>query len=253
MLGFANLKNKVAIITGGTKGLGYAISVAFAQAGANVIVCSRTPSECIAVSQELSQYNKDCRGISVDITDSKDIEKLVVRVMDVFGRIDALVNNAGTDFWMPAVEVTRDIWDRVLDVNLKGQFFCAQAIGRQMIQQKKGKIINISSILGTIGEMDCSVYAITKGGVNQLTRALAIEWAPYNIQVNAIAPGYVATELTEKVMDDEKAAKYIMRKTPLKRLGFPDEVAAGAVYLASEAANYITGQILHIDGGWTVQ
>jgi NAD(P)-dependent dehydrogenase (short-subunit alcohol dehydrogenase family) len=253
MTGSGTLEKKVAIITGGTKGLGYGMSVAFAQAGANVVVCSRTPLECSAVSQELSRYGKRCLGISADITKLEEIENLVQSVTDIFGTIDVLVNNAGTNFSMPVVKVTSDIWDAILSVHLKGPFFCAQVVGKQMIKQKHGKIINISSILGTIGEPNSSVYAIAKGGVNQLTRALAIEWAPYNIQVNAIAPGYVATKLTKEILEDEKIAKYIIRKIPLKRLGLPEDIAGGAVYLASDLANYVTGQIFHIDGGWTAQ
>lgn len=171
--------------------------------------------------------------------------------MKAFGHIDILVNNAGVNITQWAVDVTEEAWDRVLDTNLKALFFCAQTVGKVMIRQKKGKIINVSSQTGTVAIPQRAAYCSSKGGVNQLTKLLAIEWAQYNINVNAIAPTFIETPFTKPMFEKEGFREYVLGNIPLGRVGTPDDVTGAVIYLASEASNMVTGHILLVDGGWT--
>jgi NAD(P)-dependent dehydrogenase (short-subunit alcohol dehydrogenase family) len=178
---------------------------------------------------------------------------MVDQVVDAFGRIDILVNNAGISHVLPAEDHTEEIWDAIIDTNLKGAFLCAQAVGRQMIKQKRGTIVNMSSQAGTIGLLNHVAYCASKAGIDLLTKVLAIEWAPHNIRVNAVAPTAISTPMTDKVFADPEVRAGVTSKIPLGRFGNPEEVAGAVIFLASEASSMITGHILLVDGGWTAQ
>ncbi|MGZ3524005.1 MAG: SDR family NAD(P)-dependent oxidoreductase [Thermodesulfobacteriota bacterium] len=246
-----DLSGKVAIVTGAGRGMGYHIALALAKYGADIVVCSRTASELKRVGAEIEKLRRKALIQQVDVTKVSEIHAMVERSVKAFGHIDILVNNAGVNITQWAVDVTEEAWDRVLDTNLKALFFCAQAVGRVMIRQKKGKIINISSQTGTIAIPQRAAYCSSKGGVNQLTKLLAIEWAQYNINVNAIAPTFIETPFTKPMFEKEGFREYVLGNIPLGRIGKPDDVTGAVVYLASEASNLVTGHILLVDGGWT--
>ena len=189
--------------------------------------------------------------MSLNVTSLKSIERMVEKATERFGGIDILVNNAGINISKPALEVTEQDWDRVLAVNLKGVFFCSQAVARGMIRRKSGKIVNIASQNGVIGYYNRAAYCSSKAGVVNLTRVLAIEWAEQNINVNAVGPTFVRTPLTEKLFQDESFSSEVLRRIPLGRLGKPEDVAGAVVFLSSPAADLITGHTLLVDGGWT--
>lgn len=246
-----DLSGKVAIVTGAGRGMGYHIALALAKYGADIVVCSRTASELKSVGTEIEKLRRKALIQQMDVTKVSEINGMVERSVKAFGHIDILVNNAGVNVTQWAVDVTEEAWDRVLDTNLKALFFCAQAVGRVMIRQKKGKIINISSQTGTIAIPQRAAYCSSKGGVNQLTKLLAIEWAQYNINVNAIAPTFIETPFTKPMFEKEGFREYVLGNIPLGRIGKPDDVTGAVVYLASEASNLVTGHILLVDGGWT--
>ncbi|MDK2823954.1 MAG: hypothetical protein PWQ67_768 [Clostridia bacterium] len=248
-----DLTNKVAIVTGATKGLGYGMALALAQAGANIVVVSRTPADCDRVAFEIKSMGRDALALPTDVSNPESINNLVNKTLEKYEKIDILVNNAGTAITKKAEDLTEENWDHVMNINLKGVFMLTQAVGRVMIDQQKGKIINIASIFGFVGDKSVLPYLVSKGGVLQLTRGLALEWARYNIQVNAVAPGYVMTPMNEKELNDEKVYNYITKKIPMRRLGEIHEIAGAVVYLASDAANYVTGSTITVDGGWLAQ
>jgi len=248
-----DLTNKVAVVTGATKGLGYGMALALAQAGANVVVVSRTVADCEKVAAEIKSIGRDALPVPTDVTNQEAIQKLVNSAVEKFGRIDILVNNAGSAITKKAEDLTMEDWDRVTGIDLRAVFMVAQAVGRVMIQQKSGKIINIASIFGLVGDKQVLPYLAAKGGVIQMTKGLALEWARYNIQVNAVAPGYVITPMNEKDLMDEKIYNHVTGKIPMRRLGQIEDIAGSVVFLASEAANYITGSTLAVEGGWLCQ
>ena len=244
------LDGKVALVTGASRGLGRAMALGLAEAGADVAVVSRTKKALNALVEEIRALGRRGLSIRADVTDRDEVEELVRRTMEAFGRIDILVNNAGTIFRAAAEEYPEEAWDRVMAVNLKGVFLCCQAVGKVMIAQRRGKIINIGSLLSEIGVPLIPAYTASKGGVRQLTKALAVEWAQYNIHVNAIGPGYFRTELTDALQKDEERAAWILSRTPMGRWGVPEDLKGPVVFLASDASNFITGQMLYVDGGW---
>lgn len=246
-----SLHGKTAIITGSTKGIGKALAVGMARAGADIVVVSRHQDDCDAVAEEIRKLGVQSLGIAADIKDLEQITNLVNGALKVFKQIDILVNNAGSVINQKAEEITENEWDYIMNLDLKGVFFCSQLVGRVMIKQNRGKIINIASMLGLVGEKMVLPYCVSKGGVIQMTRALALEWARYNIQVNALCPGYIMTEMNYNQLSEEKIYQTLLRKTPLNRLGRVEDMIGGAVFLASESSNYMTGQTLTIDGGWT--
>lgn len=247
------LQGKVAIVTGSTRGIGRAIAEAYARAGCSVVVTSRSQADCEKVAEDLSKLGGQVLPVYVDVSNIDSINLLVEKVIAYFGKIDVLVNNAGTAITKKSEELTPSDWDRVIDTNLKGVFFCTQAVARSMIHRKSGKIINVASVLGLVGEQLVLSYCVAKGGVVQMTRALALEWAKYNIQVNSICPGYMRTSMNEKELSNEKIYKHLVGKVPMRRLGVPEDVAGMALLLATEASDYITGQMLVVDGGWTAE
>ena len=244
------LDGKVALVTGASRGLGRAMALGLAEAGADVVIVSRTKEALDALAEEIGTLGRQGLALRADVTDRDEVEKLVRRTMEAFGKIDVLVNNAGTSFRAAAEGYPEEAWDRVIALNLKGVFLCCQAVGRVMIAQRRGKIINIGSLLSEIGVPLTPAYAASKGGVRQLTKALAVEWAQYNIHVNAIGPGYFRTELTDALQKDEERAAWILSRTPMGRWGVPEDLKGPVVFLASDASDFITGQMLYVDGGW---
>jgi len=249
---FINLAGKTAIVTGATKGIGNGFAHALAKEGANIVVVSRNQVDCDTVAAQLAQaYNVETLGFAADVTEMPRIEALMEAVLERFGRVDILVNNAGSAITKRAEDITENDWDHILNLDLKAVFFTAQAAGKIMIRQKSGKIINIASILGLVADKQVLPYCVAKGGVMQMTRALALEWAKHNIQVNAICPGYVITPMNEAELTNEKFSGHILRKIAMRRFGKVEEMTSACVFLASEGSNYMTGQSIVIDGGWT--
>lgn len=249
-----DLTGKVAVITGGTKGLGYATAVTFANYGANVAVCSRTPSDCERVERELKLLGVDTLGVKADVTHIDEIQNLIDKVVEKFGRVDIMVNNAGNADTVRAVEMTEEQWDYLVNLDLKAVFFCAQAAAKQMIAQGTGgKIINIASLAGTVGSKGIGHYCSAKAGVVNLTRTLALEWAKFGILVNAICPGYFYTSLNEDWFKNPKFLQSVKDFTAVKRLATFDEITAPILLLASDHSGYMTGSHIVIDGGASAQ
>jgi NAD(P)-dependent dehydrogenase (short-subunit alcohol dehydrogenase family) len=249
-----SLSGKVAIVTGGGRGLGATLGVGLAQYGAEIVIAEIDATEVPNTQKRIADVGGQSHFMRTDVTDKQSVQAMVDEVKKLRGRIDILVNNAGTSVRGPAEGVTEEGWDKVLDVNLKSQFLCAQAVGRIMIEQKSGNIINIASVVGQRGlfhPYDLALpYCCSKGGVIQLTKALAAEWAKYGIRVNAIAPTYLWTDLTRHLFENEDFKNYLLGKIPMGRLVNPEEVIGSAVFLASEASSMVTGHILNVDGGW---
>lgn len=249
-----NVKGKIVLITGGTKGIGAGISEIFAQNGANVVIVSRNQMECEDKARELKQrFGVEAYAHSCDVQSKASVELLVHDTVKKFGKIDVTINNAGTSTTKPTVDLEEAEWDRIVGTNLKGVFLLCQAVGKQMIAQGYGKIINIASMFGLVGNKAVLPYVSSKGGVVQMTRGLALKWAANNIQVNAVAPGYVITDINREKLSNEEIRQQVLSKTPLHRFGTVQEIASTVLYLASDEASYITGAIYSVDGGWTAQ
>lgn len=244
-----DLQDRVAIVTGGSKGIGQGIAMDLAKAGAHIVVVSRNLSESESVAQQIRNLGRKSLAIAADVRNCKDIATMVDKALQVFPQIDILVNNAGTNIRKPAEELLEEDWNTIIDTNLKGVFFCAQAVGKVMIQQKKGKIINISSGGGVIGVPWLAPYGASKAGVIQLTKVLALEWAKHNIMVNAIGPVYIRTPLTAKWLEDPARISAIMSHLAIKRVGDVRDLTGVLLLLASDASNYITGQTFFVDPG----
>ncbi len=244
-----NLAGKTAIITGAGRGIGKAIALKLAEAGADIVPVSRTLDEIEAVAEEARRMGRQALPLTMDVTKQDDIDSMVEKAVAKFSKIDILINNAGVTVKKPSEDVTEEDWDRILNTNLKGVFFCAQKVGMQMIKQNKGAIVNMASIASRVAITNSVVYCVSKGGVLQLTRVLAIEWAKHNIRVNAIGPAYIETPLTAGLLNNPELLQTIKARTPMGRIGKPDEISEAALFLASDAASYITGEILYIDGG----
>lgn len=246
-----NLTGKVAIVTGGGRGLGEQIAEGLAEAGANLVLCSRKLESCKEVSDELNKKGITSIAIQCDVTNPKDINEVVRKTMEQFGRIDILVNNSGATWAAPVVDMPLEAWNRVFNVNATGTFLMCQAVGKVMIEQKSGKIINISSVAGLKGTnpkfMDTVGYNASKGAINTLTKDLAVKWGPYGINVNAIAPGFFPTKMTKVTL--EHGADRLLEGTPLRRFGSDTDLKGVAVLLASKASDFLTGEVIVVDGG----
>ncbi len=244
-----SLESRVAIVTGSGRGLGKATAIALAQAGADLVVISRTSSEIEETARHIEDLGRKALAFRADVTIPDEVDEVVKQTMDLFGRIDILVNNAGTAIVKPLEEMSLEEWRTTIDTNLTSLFLFSRAVGPHMIAQGRGKIINIASINGAGGQSKLVAYCASKGGVIQFTRALAVEWARYNIQVNAIGPGAFYTKPMAPVLDDEKLGPLRRRKIPQGREGQPEELGPLVVYLASAASDFMTGETIFIDGG----
>jgi len=249
----AQLTDKIALVTGGGRGLGRAIALAFADAGAHVAVASRTREQLDEVAQEIRSRNRRGVAIEVDVTDSKSVAQMVETVRKEFGRIDILVNSAGAGWASRMVDTSDDVWKLLIDTNLTGTFYCCRDVARLMIEQKSGIIINLASVAGVKGPPGLGAYAASKGGVIMLTRVLALETVRHNVRVNAIAPGYFRTDMNAAILDDPEMGPKIVGRIPMRRVGRPEEIGPLAVYLASDQASYVTGEVYFISGGEMAQ
>lgn len=247
------LDGKVALVTGATRGIGHALALGLAGEGADVVAVSRHQEDCEKTAALIRETGRRALAVAADVTSLASVQNMVQTAVKYFGRIDILVNNAGTAMNKKAELLTAEDWDRVISVNLKGAFFCAQQVGIQMIAQRQGKIINIASILGLVGESFVLPYLVAKGGLIQMTRGLAVEWAGHNIQVNALCPGYIMTDMNREMLSDEKIYRYIINKTPARRLAQEKEIVGAVLFMASGASDYMTGSMVTVDGGWTAQ
>ena len=246
------LKDKVALVTGARQGMGKAHALALASQGAKVIVTDIDESECQKVVNEIESQGGEAIALKLDVSSAEEVGRVFDSAVEHFGRLDILVNNAGVFIPKAFLEITEDEWNKVIDINLKGQFLCAQRAAKEMAKNKWGRIINIASIASGqvgIGMEWGSHYTASKGGVIGLTETLAIELAPLGINVNAVAPGAIDTPMLRAGAEEEELKKWV-EKIPLKRIGKPEEVSAMVVFLASEEASYITGATFYVDGGW---
>jgi NAD(P)-dependent dehydrogenase (short-subunit alcohol dehydrogenase family) len=247
------LDGQVALVTASSKGIGKACALALAESGANIILGLRDINTGKSLLKQIQQMGRDVLPVQMDVTRLDEITAAVQAGLKHFKHIDILVNNAGIGAPNPAEQVTEKDFDDTLNVNLKGTFFTAQAVGKVMIKQKRGRIINICSQAGFVALPTESVYCMTKAAIAHLTKCLALEWAPYNITVNAVAPTFISTPGTKKWLDDADFRASVRQRIPLGRIGKPDEVAGPVVFLASPAASLITGETIMVDGGWTIQ
>jgi 2-deoxy-D-gluconate 3-dehydrogenase len=246
-----SLKGKSGIVTGAGSGIGKAIAKGVVQAGAEIVISGRNEERLEKVADELRAFGGPVVPIQSDISKMGDIKNLVDRTLKEFGKIDFLFNNAGIIRRAPSEDFTEKDWDETIDINLKGPFFLAQAVARVMISQKrKGKIINTSSLSAVQGGKRVPAYTASKGGLSQVTKSMANDWAKYNILVNALGPGWVKTELTEPLQQDRERYAEITNRIPLGRWADPEDLMGTAIFLASDASDYITGQTIFVDGGW---
>lgn len=246
-----DLSNKVALVTGASSGMGRATAIALANQGAKVVVGARRMEKLVALSAEIKSRGKEALPVQMDITKRSEVDTAVTLAVKTFGRLDILVNNAGVLDYSPFLDMKEEAWDKVIDTNLKGYFYAAQASAREMAKTKWGRIINIASIASGgvgVGFASISHYCASKGGIIGLTEALAAELGPIGITVNAIGPGGVDTEMTQGTPEETK--KGMTTRLPIKRFGTPEEIAAAVVYFASDEAAYTTGATLYVDGGW---
>jgi NAD(P)-dependent dehydrogenase (short-subunit alcohol dehydrogenase family) len=247
-----NLTGKVALVTGASKGLGKALARGLAKAGADLALCARNLDELQQTKNKIEQLGVRAEIFQMDVLNKGSIQKAVLSALGTFKQIDILVNNAGINVRKPVLEIQEAEWDQVLNTNLKGYFLVAQAVVPSMIGQKKGKVINMASILGAVGLENQSPYASSKGGVIQLTKVMALEWARHNITVNAIGPTYFETPLVAALRNDPERFRFINERTPMGRWGQPEELEGTVIFLASKASDFITGQTIFVDGGWTI-
>jgi gluconate 5-dehydrogenase len=249
---YFDLTGKVALVVGGSGGIGVEISKGYADMGADVVVASRNTEKAANLKKYIEGIGRKCLLYNVDILDEQAVIQMVKDVVKEFGRIDILMNAAGTNIWQKAEEYTVENWDKVMDLNLKSVFIVSREVGKQMIKQGGGKIISISSVRSMLGfPENYTAYCASKGGLNMYVKCLAAEWAKYNITVNAIAPTFIETPLTKTMLSDENTKNTLIRRIPLGRLGQPDDLVGAAIYFASKASDFITGQILFADGGVT--
>jgi len=247
-----DLSGKVALVVGGHGGIGKAIALGLADAGADVIVSSRNLEALKGTVKEIEAKGRKSLAVTADIVDEKQVNDMVAKILKVFPRIDILVNAAGLAIRKPAQSFPIDEWQKVMDTNTRGTFLCCQAVGRVMLKQKSGRIINVSSVRGRYGlPANYAAYCASKGAVDSLTRTLACEWAKSNVLVNAVAPTIVETDLTKSALADPAYAKQMKDRIPIGKWAVPEDIVGPAIFFASDASSFVTGQILYIDGGVT--
>ena len=244
-----SLKGKIAIVTGGGRGIGSAIALGFAQAGANVVVASRTPADLERVKSQIENLGRHALAVQTNIAVKAEVDNMVAKTLEKFGTIDILVNNAAINIMRNLVDLREDGWDKVMNVDLKGYFLCSQAAAKVMMEKKTGNIINIVSTGATKAAPGLGAYSIAKAGVVMLTKLLAVELASYHIRVNAIGPYLVKTAFSQPMWSNPEALQALEASIPLGRIAEPEDVVSVALFLASDASSYITGQTIYVDGG----
>lgn len=251
-----SLKGKVALVTGARRGMGKSHALALAAQGAKVVVTDIDKNECQLVVDEIKSKGGEAVCFEVDVLNKENIDRVISETVKQFNRLDILVNNAGIYIPKPALEITEEEWDKVLAINLRGEFLCAQRAAQEMAKNKWGRIINIASVASGqvgVGIAGGAHYTASKGGIIGMSETLAIEWAPLGINVNVIAPGAIDTPMVAAAQMPKEAMEAMLARVPLKRIGKPEEVSAMVVFLASEEASYITGATFYVDGGWLAQ
>jgi gluconate 5-dehydrogenase len=246
---FFDLSGRVAIVTGTSRGLGQAFARALAKAGADLVLTSRTRESLSTFEAEIQSLGRRAISLDLDVREAKSIEHMALAAEEAFGHLDILVNNAGCNVRKPALDVTWDDWNLILDTNLRGSFFVAQAVARRMIPRHYGRIINIGSVTSVAGYAGLAPYGASRGGIRQLTMSLADDWGQHGITVNCLAPGWFRTEQNKILYEDKEWVEYLCDRIPLKHPGDPHDLDAAVVFLAAESSRYITGQTLLVDGG----
>lgn len=246
-----DLKGKVAVVTGGGNGIGRACALALAKSGAAVAVVDISDEALEGIKAEIENAGRVCRTYKCDVTKNEQINTMMDDIENHFGHIDILLNSAGINIQQYAEDVTEEAWDRIIDINLRGTFFCCQAAGRKMIAQGQGKIINISSTMSMVGLHRRTAYCASKGAVMQMSKVLAVEWATKNVQVNCVAPTFVNTPFTEPMFKEKAFYDEVVSRIPMGKVGETSDVIGAVLYLSSDAADFVTGSTLLVDGGWT--
>ena len=247
-----DLTGRVALVTGASKGLGRAMAIGLARAGAHLALCARSREGLAETKAAVEAHGARAEAFEMDVLRAASVRDAVASVLSTFGQVDVLVNNAGVNVRKPTLELSEEEWDLVVDTNLKGYFLVAQAVGAHMVARGKGKVVNVSSIFGGVGMYNQLAYAASKGGVGQLTKVMAIEWAKSGVNVNAIAPTYFETPLVAALRNDPERFRFINERTPMGRWGQPEELEGTVVWLASRGSDFVTGQTIYVDGGWTI-
>lgn len=249
-----DFSGRVAIVTGASSGLGVQFAKALASHGADVALVARRLDRLEEVQKEIEAMGRKALAVRCDVTDTENIKEAVAEIKDHFGRIDILVNNAGVAVFSDAATQTNEDWEWVMDVNINGVYYFAREVGKVMIEQEYGRIINLGSIHSTVAMLDApmTAYVTSKGAVENMTKALATEWAKYNITVNAVGPAYFPSEMTEEIIAGEDFSEIVKQRCPMGRTGRDGELDTAILYFASEASSYTTGQLLSVDGGWTI-
>lgn len=251
MLKEFSLSGSTALVTGGGRGIGRAIALTLAEAGADVAISARTLSQVEQVAEEIQALNRRSLALQVDVTDPLSVDQMVAHTTNQLGRIDILVNNAGIWGTSSVASFSNDTWQRTIETNLSGPFYCCRAVASQMLERRSGRIINVSSTAGSMAAIGGAAYTSSKAALNMLTKVLALEWAPYNVGVNSIGPGWFETGMTKTSLETPEKRAEVESIIPMRRLTSLRDLGLLAVYLASPASNWMTGQVIHLDGGET--